>query len=128
MHTIVNDSTFKELSNYQIECNGSASAPLSDDHKHQIREQKWGDTLISLNLRQNRFRFFGLRRAFCCQRLFKKIFYPAMASAGATPSMDPLAPGGPKFFGRGGSCCRHYWIKYSHKHAKLTEKKYLLSR
>jgi len=51
-----------------------------------------------------------------------------MASAGAIPSMDPLAPGGPKFFGRGGSCCRHYWIKYSHKHAKLTEKKYLLSR
>ena len=85
-YNYINNSTFKELSNYQIECNGSASAPLSDDHKHQIREQKWGDTLISLNLRQNRFRFFGLRRAFCCQRLFKKIFYPAMASAGAAPS------------------------------------------
>ena len=54
----------------QIESNASAhSAPLSDDHKHQIREQKW-DTLISLNLRRSRFSFFGLGRAFCCRRLF----------------------------------------------------------
>merc|ERR1712030_260865 len=40
--------------------------------------------------------------------------------------------GGPKFFGRGrltkglhgrgNTCCRHWWIKYFHKHARITER------
>ena len=61
-----------------------------------------------------------------------EIFYPAMAAAGAAPSVETLAPGGLKFFGRGpltkglhgrgGSRCRHCWIKYSHKHARITER------
>jgi len=51
-----------------------------------------------------------------------------MAAAGAVPSVEPLAPRGPKLFGKGGSHCRHCWIKYFHKNAKITEKKYLLSR
>jgi len=52
-------------------------------------------------------------------------FYPAMAAAGTAPSVEPLALGGPKFYGRGGFCCHHCWIKYFHKHAEITEKKYL---
>merc|ERR1712030_106911 len=65
-------------------------------------------------------------------RMFMEIFYPAMVAAGAAPSMEPLAPGGPKIFGRGpltkglhgrgGSRCRHCWIRYFHKHARLTER------
>jgi len=45
--------------------------------------------------------------------MFIKTFYPAMAAAGAAPSVEPLAPSGPfcgapclsgpKFLGRGGS-------------------------
>jgi len=60
--------------------------------------------------------------------MFTETFYPAMVAAGAAPSVEPLAPGGPKFFRRGGARCRHCWIKSFHKHAKIAEKKYLLSR
>ena len=66
-------------------------------------------------------------------RMFMQIFYPAMAAAGAATPVKPLPTGEPKFFGRsflakglhgrGGSRCRHCWIKYFHKHARITERR-----
>ena len=55
---------------YLNEIESNASAPLSHEHKRQIREQKWGDTLIALNFRQNTFSFFGLGGLFSAEEAF----------------------------------------------------------
>ena len=61
-----------------------------------------------------------------------EIFYLAVVAAGAAPSVEtpcsrwaevfrkgPLNKG---LHGRGGSRCPHCWIKYFHKHARITKR------
>jgi len=69
----------------------------------------------------NRYVFSVISACLCLE-----VSYPAMAAAGTALSVEPLALGGSKFFGRGGSRCRYCWIKYFHKHAEITEKVFVI--